>query len=432
MIQFDLKRQALRQVAGLLLSFPTILGLVALLPTAAAAQSSVTAQGGSGGGPFYAPCPSGEYLIGLDLRIADDVDAVRPICGVLNASTVVARFASVGEWHGGSGGGQKQLICPPGTPVMLGMVVKTEGVRTYIVNALTLKCGIRSSRQPGPLGTANVEGPAYSGGGFGGAFTGISGPLVVDCPPNMLAVGIHGRSGIWLDAIGLLCAAAPSGPVGFGRVVRSPPLVGRGSLCDAARDARSRNSPVAGRLEASCRDYQQRAQPPSNVPTIDDALLNDDLPGRATAIVGEDIMLVALRARTPESDRHGFDIGITSSEGQTLWGPGKQKLYDTLDPAGQRGFRTATSFALDRNRNRKLATVGGSIAEADETLSQHRTIDPDPRYWLGFDIATGIFGDPALGAQGNTQSGPGSLGIRDALSPASKRGFNAAMKILLS
>ena len=58
-------------------------------------------------------------------------------------------------------------------------------------------------------------------------------------------------------------------------------------------------------------------------------------------------------------------------------------------------------------------------------------MDPDPRYWLGFDIATGIFGDPALGAQGNTQSGPGSLGIRDALSPASKRGFNAAMELLL-
>ena len=33
-------------------------------------------------------------------------------------------------------------------------------------------------------------------------------------------------------------------------------------------------------------------------------------------------------------------------------------------------------------------------------------------FLLGYDIATGIFGDPALGARGNTLTGPGSLGIR--------------------
>ncbi|HSB26328.1 MAG TPA: hypothetical protein VLE19_00675, partial [Pyrinomonadaceae bacterium] len=51
---------------------------------------------------------------------------------------------------------------------------------------------------------------------------------------------------------------------------------------------------------------------------------------------------------------------------------------------------------------------------------------------LGFDIATGIFGNPALGASGNTATGPGSLAIRDALSAAGQRGFNASVKFLLS
>ena len=56
---------------------------------------------------------------------------------------------------------------------------------------------------------------------------------------------------------------------------------------------------------------------------------------------------------------------------------------------------------------------------------------PPPFYALGFDIATGIFGDPALGAQGNTASGPGSLGIRDTLSIVGQLGFNASMRLHL-
>jgi hypothetical protein len=53
-------------------------------------------------------------------------------------------------------------------------------------------------------------------------------------------------------------------------------------------------------------------------------------------------------------------------------------------------------------------------------------------YRLGFDIATGIFGDPALGASGNTATGPGSLGIRDGLVAQGQRGFNASVALHLS
>ena len=68
----------------------------------------------------------------------------------------------------------------------------------------------------------------------------------------------------------------------------------------------------------------------------------------------------------------------------------------------------------------------------DERVAVARTAEEDVFYWLGFDIATGIFGDPALGAKGNTATGPGSLKIRDSLSPAGQRGFNAAVKLHLS
>ena len=59
-------------------------------------------------------------------------------------------------------------------------------------------------------------------------------------------------------------------------------------------------------------------------------------------------------------------------------------------------------------------------------MAQARTVDRSVFYWLGFDIATGLFGDPALGADGKTAVGPGSQRIRDALSITGQRGFDAA------
>ena len=56
----------------------------------------------------------------------------------------------------------------------------------------------------------------------------------------------------------------------------------------------------------------------------------------------------------------------------------------------------------------------------------------DPDYQRGFDIASGLFGDPALGAQGNTATGPGSMGIRNSLSAAGQRGFNASVAFHLA
>ncbi len=119
------------------------------------------------------------------------------------------------------------------------------------------------------------------------------------------------------------------------------------------------------------------------------------------------------------------------AEGQTLPGPGKQRLGASLPANQQRGFNIAISFSLERNRNADQAAKGAAIASADERVAAARTTETDVFYRLGFDIATGIFGDPTLGAQGNTAWGPGSQKIRDSLSPAGQRGFNAAAKFHL-
>jgi len=80
---------------------------------------------------------------------------------------------------------------------------------------------------------------------------------------------------------------------------------------------------------------------------------------------------------------------------------------------------------VERNRNAKLASTGAAIAEADAAVAEARNAQTDVFYRLGFDIATGIYGDPARGAQSNTAPGP----IRDFLSAAGQRGFDASLKL---
>ncbi len=158
-----------------------------------------------------------------------------------------------------------------------------------------------------------------------------------------------------------------------------------------------------------------------------------DLAARGEAIAGQDPLTIELRNRQPEgSVRRGFDIGMAAAEGHTAPGPGKQKVHDSLCRAEQSGFEVAVAFSLERNSNADLAGKGAAIAKLDRKVARTRTVDSDVFYWLGFDIATGIFGDPAQGALGHTAAGPGSSKIRDSLSAPGQRGFDAAVVLHLS
>ena len=164
-----------------------------------------------------------------------------------------------------------------------------------------------------------------------------------------------------------------------------------GAICNAAQAARMRNSPVAPRLEAQCRAWEaaQFVTPPS----ITDKLAEDDADSRAAGLITGDVLFAAARELLEiDAERRGFDIGVRASLGQTEYGPNKQALHDRLDAAGQRRFRLAVSIALDRNRHHALADVGAGIALASVELTAARSTEADVRYWLGFDIATGIFG----------------------------------------
>jgi len=496
------------------LRHPLRLALALLVTCAAgmgdafAAEVFLPAIGGRGGSQFLAPCPAGQSLAGFELRAGDDVDAIRPLCvtayssgsvttpRLTTGSGLIQHYSSASrevlgepyseflgdwselpqDWHGGTGGGRASVVCPRARPIVVAMYVAAEGVDTVSVNNIHLYCGLALPSQAldaNPSAIFDAPGYKPSKAVFGiSDSTATTSSASQRCPDGQVAVGIHGRSGVWLDALGLVCDAPRVTPaMALGRVETTPgtsPPTATKSICESAESARARNSPAAPGLEAQCRASQPgtalgKVPTPANagppVPICDAAksararnspaapgleaqcralgggpkLPNpDELEARGGAIVAADALLSAMRELQPEgANRRGFDIGIAACEGHTAWGPGKQQTLDSLAPAEQEGFKTAASYALDRNRNAKLATTGFEIDALDPELTQARAGEADGRYGLGFDIATGIFGDPKLGAQGNTATGPGSLGIRDALSAAAQRGFNASMKMHL-
>ena len=214
----------------------------------------LTPIGGGGGGNFAARCPQGQLLTGFELRVGDDVDAIRPICVAAYGPAEIGPLQPYPSKFGGDGGHIQQLVCPKDAPIVMGMYVAAEGKEIITVNNIHLFCGVAATIQTlSDLPAAVFDGPEED------FFVASTWPKHAEatqrCPTSLVAVGINGRAGQWLDAVGLICGKpklTPK-PVVLGRVQPTSPPGPPKSICARARDARARNSPTAPALEAQCR-----------------------------------------------------------------------------------------------------------------------------------------------------------------------------------
>ena len=175
-----------------------LLAVVLALATPVQAETLIPAAGGGGGGPFVARCPGNESLSGLLLRSGSWVDAVQAECSAsasvdINAPAIAGDMVDGG---GGGGGGRKDLPCNFNMRVWaldVGHGMVTDHTRA--VTAIGLVCGRADGR-----GTTRVA---------DSAFFPPEKPKNrlerLSCPPGQVAIGIHGRSGQWVDALGLIC-----------------------------------------------------------------------------------------------------------------------------------------------------------------------------------------------------------------------------------
>jgi hypothetical protein len=156
------------------------------------------------------------------------------------------------------------------------------------------------------------------------------------------------------------------------------------------------------------------------------------LAAKGELLVADDELATMLRDGQSPTGRRGFDIGMAAAETDTEQGAGKQAIRNTLPLDEQPAFDAAVLFSLTRNKNSALVANGAAIAAADAELAELRGSGTDAWFLLGFDMATGVFGDPLQGALGNTATGPGSLAIRNSLTPMGQQGFDASVKLHLS
>ena len=159
----------------------------------------------------------------------------------------------------------------------------------------------------------------------------------------------------------------------------------------------------------------------------------DSLAERGLTLARQDPLALTIRDSLPKLVQHGFDLGMAIAEGQTLLGPGKTKFINELPtPDEQRGCELAVDFSVDRNRNSTLARAGLAVAQAIPAVQQARDAEAPGLFTLGFDIGTGVFGDPqGTGALGHTADGPGAQKILAGLTPGAQRGYAVARDLSL-
>ncbi len=371
----------------------------------------------------YDGAPGNALLAGFELRAGDDIDAIHPLCvtarGPRETTPVVltrgsgliyANPTKLGEpvykvesgWYGGVGGSITSVICPSDRPIVTGMYVFAEGRDIVSINNIHLFCGIAATTQTqSNLPSAIFDAPKIQGDAARTEDT-------ERCPPGLVAIGAHGRAGKYVDAIGLICGEPklsqqgdPVKAIGRSRTgTPTGPTASPISICESARRARARNSPAAPGLEAQCRAAGAAGETPAVK-----AIGRVKVPGATGAPTGpaRSICDVAREARARNS-------------------PAAPGLEAQCRAVGEAPADNVDAFAA----------TGATIAAGDQEVKEARMLEADESYQRGFDIATGIFGDPALGAKGNTSTGPGSLKIRDALNAAGQRGFNASVKLHLS
>jgi hypothetical protein len=221
------------------------LALAAASPRASAGEWSSPVAGGGGGEPFSARCEPGEYLVGLDARVGDDLDRVGPVCAKAKPDgTRKDRLVSRGG-GGGSGGAPQRIVCPDDAPFVRRVGVGFEGVDNLMVDAAFVTCGPLVGPLPRAVGGYNVlaaSGSIHRGGGGIGISDIKWGDQEYDCPDGMTPVGLHGRAGAMVDALGVMCATLeappPPSPV-------AEPKLRKGVERDAVKSAPAEPAPPA-------------------------------------------------------------------------------------------------------------------------------------------------------------------------------------------
>ncbi len=154
--------------------------------------------GGPGGGPFELMCPNGTFMTGLRARSGAWIDALSPICNVpVGRTEITLGEIDAQAWTGGGGGGESFIRCQGRRGVLVGLEMFQANNRDRSVGHIVVNCGdfIQPSQFANKLpGSADYLGEATP-----------SPRMIAHCGWGLVAVGIYGKSGAFIDRLGLIC-----------------------------------------------------------------------------------------------------------------------------------------------------------------------------------------------------------------------------------
>jgi hypothetical protein len=163
-------------------------------------------QGMGRGGPFRAQCNAG-FMVGFTGRVGAWIDNLRPICATWNGRQLVNPTSHPFQVGLSQGGGPASASCPN----FIGQIVlydtKGDGP-TDVMHHIDFQCFTSTSvdegwRQYGSSTKTESRDTGLLRKGYTGQF-------VSPCPRGQAAVGLHGRHGSFVDALGLICEPMPA------------------------------------------------------------------------------------------------------------------------------------------------------------------------------------------------------------------------------
>ncbi len=205
---------------------PAVLALAMLLLLfAAPARATMTGvMGGPGGGPYSLVCPNNTFLVGFYAKAGAWVNSLGLLCAAYVPATGKMQTFSRGPSTGGPGGSPQEAYCYPGEG-MTGIGVaftRGGGLERQYTNTVDVFCP-----------TPNPSRCISSGEGCGQPASHGSGPDVghvvsypydkLMCPANERATGIQGKSGTYVDSLGLICGPLPALNTGRPVLADAPP-----------------------------------------------------------------------------------------------------------------------------------------------------------------------------------------------------------------
>jgi hypothetical protein len=152
--------------------------------------------GGQGGGPFEIACPPPTVMVGLRARHGAWIDAVGPICAKYVNGRVLAEV-SYRQLAGGDGGGPGEMVCQGPRGVVTGLQMYQADNEDGSVGRIVIECG--DYLNPAKFNHI-LHGSALQ---LGQSMRGQRN--IIRCKPPMVAGGIFGRRGAFVDRLGMTC-----------------------------------------------------------------------------------------------------------------------------------------------------------------------------------------------------------------------------------